>query len=483
MKDLARGAVDAAVSAGAQFAESRLVLLREEDIQTRNGTVSRLARTETIGIGVRALCDGAWGFASVGGSMSAKAAERAAAQAVKVARASARVGTSPVRLAPEPAHTAVWITPVRTDPFGVPLGAKVDLLRACDEAMMRVKGITVARSRLLCRQEHIWFANSEGSQIEQTLVCCGGGLWATAAGGGDMQQRSYPARDGQFASAGYEAVEALDLAAHAEPTAREAVELLAADVCPSRTCDLIIGGSHLALQIHESVGHPTELDRVLGLEANFAGTSFATVEKVRKLQYGAPIVNIVADTTLPGGVATRGFDDEGVAAQRWHLVRDGILDGYLMSRETAALAGFPRSNGAVRADGYGNVPIIRMTNISLMPGKGTLADLIAGTDDGIMVDTYRSWSIDQRRVNFQFGTEMAWEIRGGRRTRLLKNATYGGRTVDFWNSCDAICGPEEWRPWAVMNCGKGEPMQVARLSHGAAPARFRGVDVGVASRG
>lgn len=482
MDDLIGYAVEAAQGAGAEHAEARIVSAREEYVETKNGAVAHMGRDETIGVGIRVLVEGAWGFASFGGELTRKTIEATAKQAVNVARASHRVSLSPVRLVAEPSHVDTWQTPIRVDPFGVPLSQKVDLAVRCDEAMMRPKGITVVKTRILSLNEHIWFASSEGSRIEQTLFTCGGGLEATAANSDDVQRRSYPQHWGQYMSAGYEVIEGMKLLEHAEQTASEAVELLMADECPVRRCDVIVEGSQLALQIHESVGHPVELDRVLGLEANFAGTSFATIEKLNKLQYGAPMVNIVANGSARGGLATRGYDDEGVATQQWHIIQDGVLAGYLMSRETAAMIGMARSNGAVRADGYANVPMIRMTNISLMPDTGTLDELIADTKDGVYVDTNRSWSIDQRRVNFQFGTEAAWEIKDGRKTRLLKNATYSGRTTEFWNACTAICGPEEFVLWGVLNCGKGEPCQTARMSHGAAPARFAKVKVGEATR-
>jgi TldD protein len=254
---------------------------------------------------------------------------------------------------------------------------------------------------------------------------------------------------------------------------------LTADPCPAGERDIILEGSQLALQIHESVGHPTELDRVLGMEANYAGTSFLTVDQLRKLRFGSEHVNLVADGTLPGGLATFGYDDEGVEAQRWPIVENGLFVGYLTSRELAHAIGEPRSRGCVRSDGWHHVPMIRMVNLSLQPGRGTLEDLLADTDDGLYLETNRSWSIDQLRYNFQFKTEIGWEIKKGRRARMLRNPTYQGITPRFWNSCDFVCGPEAWEPWAVTNCGKGQPGQVAEMTHGSAPARFRKVNVGV----
>ncbi len=226
------------------------------------------------------------------------------------------------------------------------------------------------------------------------------------------------------------------------------------------------------------MGHPTELDRVLGLEAAFAGTSFVSLEDVDRLRYGSELVNITADATVPGGLGTYGFDDEGVEAQRVDLIRDGVLTGFQTSRETAAAAGHGRSNGTMRAEGWENFPLIRMTNINLLPGDGDLEDLLADVDDGIYMATNKSWSIDDKRKNFQFGCEIAWEIKRGRVGRMLKDPRYTGITTDFWGSCDAVAGAQEWRMWGTPNCGKGQPGQTMRVGHGTSPARFRKVHTG-----
>ena len=297
--------------------------------------------------------------------------------------------------------------------------------------------------------------------------------------GGERQTRSYPASfRGDYATSGFEFTRSLDLPGHAEKTGREAVELLRADECPSRNTTLIIGGTQLALQVHESCGHPIELDRVFGTEASYAGTSFLDVDKLGEFRYGSDIVNIVADATSPGGLGSFGYDDEGVPAQRTDIVREGIFSGYLMSRETAPRIGL-RSNGTMRADGWNRIPLVRMTNISLLPGQGTLQEIIADTEDGILIDSNKSWSIDQQRLNFQFGCEIAWEIKDGRLGRMLKNTVYTGITPEFWGSCDAIAGEDEWHIWGIPSCGKGEPGQTAHVGHGTSPARFRNVEVGV----
>jgi len=343
-----------------------------------------------------------------------------------------------------------------------------------------VEGIVAALASFEGIREHKWFANSEGAFIEQTIIETGGGMECTAAGHGDVQKRSYPNSFGRHQGCvGYEFFRAMDLPAHAQRIAEQAVALLTAQPCPSGITTVILDGTQVALQVHESCGHPIELDRVFGTEAAFAGTSFLTPDKLGTFRYGSEHVNITADATIPGGLGTFGYDDEGVPAQRVPIVREGVFVGYLTSRETAPLIGQERSNGSMRADGWNRIPLIRMTNVNLEPGQGTLEELIADTEEGIYMETNKSWSIDDKRLNFQFGTEIAWEIKNGRLGAMIKNATYTGITPEFWRSCDAVCGPEEWVLWGTPNCGKGQPMQIAHTGHGAAPARFRNVRVGV----
>jgi len=295
-----------------------------------------------------------------------------------------------------------------------------------------------------------------------------------------MQKRSYPNSFGRHqATAGYEFIEAMDLVAHAPRIAEEAVQLLTAKPCPTDiTTTIILDATQVAMQLHESCGHAVELDRVLGTEASYAGTSFLTPDKLGHFRYGSEVVNITADATLPGGLGTFGYDDEGIPAQRVPLVRQGLFVGYLTSRETAARMG-QTSNGAMRADGWNRIPLIRMTNINLEPGPWRLEDLIADTDEGIYMQTNKSWSIDDKRLNFQFGTEIAWEIKKGRLGAMLKNATYTGITPEFWGRCDAVGNADYWHIWGTPNCAKGQPTQIAGVGHGAAPARFRNVLVGL----
>ena len=482
MRELAELAIDTAKSHGASYADVRIIHTVEERIAVKNGRISTLYRHDDLGFGVRVIANGAWGFSS-SNILTREEIQRVAAEAVEIAKASATTVEKEVVLAYEPPHVDRWRTPIKIDPFSVPVEEKVDLLVRINEAAMKFEKVKVVQAVMEFVKEHKFFANTEGSFIEQELYCSGAGYHVIAADEQDTQRRSYPASfDGQHMGKGYELIEELKLLENVERIAQEAIMLLTAKPCPEMVTDLILDGSQLALQIHESIGHPSELDRVLGTEANYAGTSFLTIDKLGKLQYGSPIVNVVADSTVPGGLATLGYDDEGVEAQKWHLIKDGIFVGYLTSRETAPVIGEERSRGCMRADGWNRIPLIRMTNISLMPGDCTLDELINDTKDGVYMETNKSWSIDQRRINFQFATEIAWRIKNGKKVEPLKNPSYQGITVEFWNSCDAICDESHFVLWGINNCGKGQPGQRARMSHGASPARFRKVKVGVARR-
>jgi TldD protein len=477
--DLAARALNTAQVRGAAYADVRVVRREVQDILVRNGTLETVTHADDVGFNVRAVADGAWGFAA-SQVLTAVEADRVAALAVAIARASALCKQDDVRLAPVAPMRASWTTPIRIDPFAVPLPERVDLLLRAESGMRAVKGLRTTRASAGMWREEKLFASTEGALIDQTLYETGCAIEAEAVGDGELQRRSYPNSGARHQnSAGWEFVLAQDLPGHASRIAEEALALLTAKPCPQdiRTT-VILSGNQVALQVHESCGHPIELDRVLGTEAAFAGTSFLTPDKLGHFRYGSEHVNIQIDSVLPGGLGTFGFDDEGVPASRGFAVREGLFVGYLTSRETAAALGLT-PNGTMRADGWARLPLIRMTNVSLMPGTWRLEDLIADTDDGILMDTNRSWSIDDRRLNFQFGTEIAWEIRGGKRGALLRNPTYTGITPEFWRSCDAVGGEADWVMWGTPNCGKGQPGQTAHTGHGAAPARFRNVRVGV----
>jgi TldD protein len=480
MKELMMRALNLAQVRGAQYADVRLVRNTTEKLLVKDGLVKSLNLEESAGFGLRLLVDGAWGFAA-SRRLTEKEADRVTDLAFQIAKASALVPSRErVRLGPAVTSQGVYHTPVEIDPFSIPVEEKLSLLMAADEAMARVQGVKVRQGNLIAIREHKLFANNEGAFTDQTIVEVGAGISATAVGDGEVQVRSYPNSHGrQQVTAGWEAIQGWDLAANAERVASEAVQLLTAEPCPrDKTTTLILGSAQLALQIHESCGHPIELDRVFGTEAAFAGTSFLTTEKLNNFRYGSEVVNITAESVRPLGLGTFGWDDEGVPAGSTPIVKEGQFVGYLMSRETAPLIGLS-SNGCMRASGWDRIPLIRMTNVSIEPGQWTLEDLIADTEEGIFMDTNRSWSIDDRRYNFQFGTEVGYEIKNGRLGRLLRNCTYTGITPEFWNSCDAVCNEDHWTMWGTPNCGKGQPMQIAHTGHGAAPARFRNVRVGV----
>jgi TldD protein len=487
MKQFAEWALSTAALRGASYADARMVDERSRALGTKNGKTGTMSDSESRGIGVRVIVDGAWGFAA-SADLDRTAIEATAARAAEIARASARVKQQDVQLAPEKAATANWTAPCKVDPFSVPVEQSLDLLLKIDAELRSVAGVTLAETSMNFRREEQWFFSSEGADIHQTKYVTGTGYAAYAFAGSEIQKRSYPnSYSGQWQSKGYELIEELRLLENARRTGEEAVALLKADKCPEGTFDLILDSSQLGLQIHESIGHPIELDRVLGMEANFAGTSFLTLDKLRTLGYGSEWVNVVADARPEHGpgLGTFAFDDEGVPAQCTPIITRGLFTGYLSSRETAHTIGAERSGGTLRAEGWNRLPIIRMTNVSILPGEKPLSleQLIASTDYGILMQTNRSWSIDDKRYNFQFGTEIGWEIKNGKRTRMLKNPSYSGITTDFWNAMDAICSREEWTLWGTPNCGKGQPQQVMGTGHGASPARFRGIRVGSAYKG
>ena len=482
MWDLSTHALDTARVRGATYADTRVMHLRQRDVTTKNGQVGTLAQSESIGLGVRVLANGAWGFAS-SDRLTRDGVSACAAQAVAIAKASALAKRSDVVMVPEEPYVDSWQSAYRKDPFEIPLETQLALLLAVDAEMRRVKGVTLTETDLQFRKIESWFASSIGSRIHQRKMISGCGIVATSFKNDEIQKRSYPnSFGGQHALQGYELVESLDLLHHGPRVAEEAVALHSAEQCPQKSGTLILGGSQLGLQIHESVGHPIELDRVLGQEANFAGTSFLTLNQLNKLRYGSDIVNVVADARVEhgAGLGTFAYDDEGVPAQCTDIIKDGQFRGYLSNRETAHLIGLKRSSGTMRTESWNRLPIIRMTNISLLPGRWTFDHLIADTDDAILMETNRSWSIDDRRYQFQFSTEIAWEIKGGKKARMLKNPSYSGITTEFWNSCDAICNAEAWTLWGTPNCGKGQPMQTMGTGHGASPARFKNVNIGAA---
>jgi TldD protein len=474
VRELCDEAVSAALADGASYADARVVERRSQAIATRNQRVDRLDDVESEGIGVRVLVGGAWGFAC-DNRLSKESARSTAERATAFARAAP--GGHDRALAPVEAAQAEYHTPVEQDPFSLSLADKVEHCLRAEQAMQH-DDVKVTAAFMRAMREQKLFVSSDGAAIEQERFECGAGIDAMAAREGITQVRSYPsAHGGSSAQAGWEYVESLGLEREAPRVGEQAAALLHADPCPAGITTVVIDSEQMLMQVHESVGHPTELDRVYGTEAAYAGTSFLKPDDLGSLRYGSEHMNVTADPTTPGGLGTFGYDDEGVPARREPVVAEGVLNGFLTSRETAARIG-SGVGGSMRADGWSRMPLVRMTNLNLEPGEGSLEELIAGVDEGVYLETNKSWSIDDKRLNFQFGTQIAWEIKDGKLGRMLRDATYTGQTPVFWASLDAVAGPDEWVLRGLTNCGKGQPGQYAHVSHGTSPARFRNVQVG-----
>ncbi len=484
MEDTLKAMLDGARAAGAEYADVRYVSSERERISTRNGHVQSIGRDMDAGFGLRVLLDGSWGFSSSSltgprGSVTEESGKAAVKEAVGIAKASLRASGKPVKLTAQEGITGSWHARPKKDPFEVKIEEKVELLLDSERLMKDAAPVKLTHGSLSFFKEDKLFLSTEGSCIKQSLVQSGGNIGAVAGEGQEVQARSYAAQfGGDFALKGWEHVQALDFPGNARRVATEACEMVKAPQCPSGQVDLILEGSQLGLQVHESCGHPIELDRVLGTEAGMVGTSFLTPEKKGNFRYGSPIVNITADATVPGANGSYGYDDDGVPGGKFPIVQEGIFKNYLTSRDTAGEIG-EVSNGCNRAVNWNRIPLVRMTNINLEPGDSSFSEIVRETEHGIYMDLNRSYSIDDRRYNFQFGTEVGWEIQDGSIKRMVKNPTYTGNTPEFWNSCDLIASKKEWKVWGIPNCGKGEPGQPIRVGHGAAPARFKNVRVGV----
>ncbi|MHA2396901.1 MAG: TldD/PmbA family protein [Candidatus Thorarchaeota archaeon] len=472
MRNLTDYALDTCRDLGASYADIRIVTIMDEDISIKLGNIAVMELRKEIGFGIRCLADGGWGFAG-SFDMSKEEIRRVSELAVKIAKASGSTRKNPVELVDVKAETGSYSTPFKKDPFKVPTEQKVEELVEVDKKL-RVHNpelIKFTKADYRGHSEDKTFASTDGAFITQKIVFCGGGFSCKAVSpGAPPQIRSYPGSfRGDFSTR---------LPENVERIADEAIALTKAKQCPTEKTTLILDGHQLMLQIHESCGHPTELDRVLGTEAAYAGTSFMTVDKLNSLRYGSEHVTMTSDSTLLGGLGTFGFDDEGVKAKRVELIKDGLFIGYQSSRETAALIGLGESSGGMRADSPQKLPLIRMVNINLEPSGWIRDDIIEDTKRGILMSTNKSWSIDDKRLNFQFGTEIAWEIVDGEIGQIFKNPTYTAITPEFWGSMDAS-SKDDWRIWGTPNCGKGQPPQVMYVGHGCGTARFHNVRVGI----
>jgi len=459
-----------------RYADIRWTETHQQHVRVRNGEVDALTATVDRAVGVRVLVGNGWGFAATS-HVSDESILKTAQRALEVAAASHVASTAEVVLSDVEPHVAQWASAFEIDPWSIPLDRKIDHLLAATEPMRGDKRIHQVSGDLSCYRQEKIFASTAGSYIEQTTTEMGGGIEAAALDGGEYQRRTYPNPfGGDYQAAGWEFIEQLDLPKKAPQIRDDAIALLSAPKAPAGRFDLIVGSSQLALQVHESCGHPTELDRAMGLEISLAGGSFMQPHMLGNFRYGSELVDIVADASIPRSIGSFGYDDDGVPAQRFHLIEKGMFVGYLTGRDTAPAIG-RKSNGTVRAESAARIPIIRMTNINLEPGTSKLDDIIADTKHGILVDTNKSWSIDDLRLNFQFGCEVAYEIENGKLGRLLRNPLYTGITPEFWRSCDAVADRDSWQVWGLPNCGKGDPLQTMRVAHGAPAARFKNVEM------
>lgn len=476
MFELLNKCIDSAVGSGASYADARILISKSRTISSKDGDLEEFNDSENMGVGIRALVRSSWGFYATY-DLSDSSLIKAGQKAFLIAEASSKVPGRNFPLADVPIVQDEYITPHEQNPFVVSSSDQVNLLVDATY-LMKKQGSSVASGRLNFWDTEKWFASSQGHEIYQNIIESGGGISSLSIGDGETQIRSYPQSFGEYRTGGWEVIESFKFLDHTERLVEESSRLLTAPQCPEGTRDLILEGSQLALQIHESVGHAIELDRILGWEAAYAGTSHLQLDKLNEHRYGSSIMNIVADATLPGALATFKYDDEGTPAQRVDIVKEGIWTGVLTGRDSAAIAGVS-PGGMVRADGYGRLPMVRMTNVGLLPGDSSLEEIISSTDDGVYMETNRSWSIDDLRLNFQFGCEVGWLVKNGKITDMVKNPTYTGITPNFWGSMDMLAGEKEWVFWGTPNCGKGQPSQVGHTGHPASPARFKDVRIGV----
>jgi TldD protein len=474
---LADIALATARSLGVTYADIRINRYRTESISTREKQVQNVARSQSFGFGVRVLFKGTWGFAS-SRAVTEDEVRRITRQAVDIARANSVYQRRRIAMAPAQKVVASWKSSFEKDPFDVPIVDKIQFLLKLNEKAMKTNGVSFVNSAMSFVNEQKYYASTDGSRIEQYIIRANPGFNVTAVNRstGDFQTRNSL---GGPQGLGYEYMEKYPWMQEAEEAGEDAVNKLKAKPIEPGKYDLVLHPSHLWLTIHESVGHPTELDRSLWWEANYAGTSFLTRDKLGKLQFGSKIVNFVADRTQRGGLATVGYDDEGVPAQQWHLIKDGVFTDWQTTRDLASMSPTKKSNGCLHADSWGSISFPRMPNVSLQPSAGnqSLNDLVAGVEKGILIYGNGSYSIDQQRYNFQFGGQIFWIINKGKIGEMVRDVAYQSRTTDFWNSCDALGGRATYELGGSFNDGKGEPGQSNAVSHGCPVARFRQVNV------
>jgi TldD protein len=471
--ELAELALNRARAAGVEYADVRIVDITSQTLQGEDRRIAQIRDVFDRGIGIRVLHRGAWGFAA-SSVLSLEEVPRVAELAVEIAKGSASLAIDKVQLAHEPVHRDRIVTAFGVDPFTVPLEDKTRLLLETMELIQQQPGIVRSHASLWMQRDRKLFASTEGTRLEFDLLATQGDCAATALYEGRFATRSF---NTPHLRTGYELILDAGFTREAVRIAAQAVEKVKAPVVEPGRYDLILDPEHLSLTIHESCGHPSELDRALGYEANYAGTSFLTPDTCGHFRYGSSHVTLVADNTEPQTLAATGYDDDGVACQRWDIVRDGVFVGYCTNREVAPRIGDERSHGSNRADSWNSMPIVRIANIGLAPGKARLDDLLAEVKRGIYIEGHGSYSIDQRRYNFQFGGDAFWLIENGKRTHMLRDVIYHGITPEFWRSCDGVADASHRARYGFITCGKGQPMQSGWMTHAASHARFRRVNV------
>jgi TldD protein len=474
---LAAAALSAAREAGATYADIRIADYRTQALRAREARITSVSDDTSSGFGVRVIAEGTWGF-SASARLDEDEVVTVARRAVALAKQNAVLQREPVLLAPGVRNVAVWNMPVRRDAFSVPLEEKVERLLSINAMAVRRPGISFVDSQMSFVREHKYFASSEGARIEQTLQRNHPSFSVTAVDekvGGFETRASYA----DPRALGYEYVEDYPWDDDVREAADDARAKLSAPSVTAGKRDLILHPTHLWLTIHESIGHSTELDRALGFEANYAGTSFLTPEKLRTFQIGSTLVNVVAEKTAPGSLATAAYDDDGERTHEWPLIENGKFVGYQLTRDQAHWLNEPRGHACSYAQSWKDVPFQRMPNVNLLPGKTPLSldQLIASSDDAILIKGRSSYSIDHQRYNFQFSGQTAWQVKGGRITSMLKDVAYQSNTPAFWAACDALCSQEEYYVGGSFVDGKGQPSQANAVSHGCVPARFRQIDV------
>lgn len=471
--ELAELAINRVRHSGAEYGDIRIQQIDTQTIIGEDRRIADIQYTEDLGFGIRVLQNGAWGFAA-SPILSVEEIPRVVELAIQIAKCSASINRNGIRLTAEPIYQGLVKTPWEWNPFHIPLEEKTSLLLSVMERLHQQPGIVRSKATMWANRDRKLLVTMDGTHLSFDLMAVQGGCEATALSGDQCASRSF---NTPHLRTGYELLVKANLLQEAPRVAAQACEKANASSVHSGTYDLVLDPEHLALTIHESCGHPSELDRALGYESNYAGTSFLTPENLGHFRYGSPQVNLIADNTEPETLGATGFDDDGVPCQRWEIIREGLFVGYCTNRELASKIGDMGSKGSNRAESWESIPMVRIANIGLAPGEATLDQLLSGIKRGIYIEGHGSYSIDERRYNFQFGGDAFWLIENGKRTHMLRDVIYHGMTPDFWGRCDGVADANHRGRYGFITCGKGQPGQAGWMTHPASHARFRNIEV------